>query len=106
MSQGSWTAACVELDHPEPRFTHWYYYCVLPCTIARPASHLRVNTSQTSRRVILRLFVLHGSKPDGVSTARLRGVKIAFRSEIGASTNWSVDGTCGVCQSEPAQAEG
>ena len=51
-----------------------------------------------------RLLVLYGLKTDGAITVGLRGVKITFCPEIGASTSWSVAGTCGVRQSKLAQA--
>ena len=86
---------------------HWYHNCVLSCTIARTALHLRhINTFQQSGRVVSYLLVLDGSRTDGVVTVGSRGVKIAFRSEIGVSISRSVDGTCGVRQSGPPQAAG
>lgn len=52
LGQGVCTTAPVYLENKEPDKT---------------VMHLRVDASQSSERVVLRLFFLHGSRTDGIN---------------------------------------
>lgn len=67
--------------------------------------NISVNTSQPTREhEILRLLFSPGSRIDSVHTVDSQDVKIIFRSEIGASTSCSADGTVRFCPLERASA--
>ena len=67
---------------------------VLSRTIFSTALHLRVDTFQHLGCMMLWLLFLHGSRTDDVITVGSRGMKIAFRPEIGACISFSTEGTC------------